>query len=142
VANFRHSLLLCVEYKQVTRDKGVMDKETSSNSKSRLPRREFLANLLFCGGALSVAALQSEFGILAQTDPKDEGWELPEDDKKKPDADDWDLPDDLLNSPEPPPQKPPEKPPVIMGRKRPPALRGEVKQPPPLLGDVAPPKQE
>jgi hypothetical protein len=115
-----------------------MDKDNPNNPKSRLPRREFLANLLFAGGILSVTALQSEYGVVASAGPKDEGWELPEDKRKDPPADGWELPDDLLDSPKPPSPKPPV-PPEIMGRRRPPELKGEVKPPPPRQGSVVAP---
>lgn len=104
----------------------------------RVPRREFLANLLFCGTALSVAGLQSNYDLVARRDPKEEGWEMPEDRKKKAPKDDgWELPEDLLNST---PSRPPKPVPQPQGGKKPPQVRGIVK--PPDLGDVSLPKKE
>lgn len=106
----------------------------SNAPKNKVPRREFLANLLFCGAALSVAGLQSEYDLVARRNPEDEGWELPKDEPKKPPKEDWKLPDDLMDSPEPPPRKPPRPP--VRGRVRPPQILGKVKPPPP--GGVRP----
>ena len=50
-----------------------------NDKKAKLPRREFLANLLFAGGVLSVCGLQDSYDIVARRDPKKDGWELPDD---------------------------------------------------------------
>lgn len=110
--------------------------------KSRLPRREFLANLLFAGGALTVCGLQTEYGLVAKRDPRQEGWELPDDLKEsQPDTEPegWDLPDDLLDPPpviRNPPPRPPQPP--IEGRVQPPPPAGGMQ----IRGKVAPPKND
>lgn len=113
------------------------------SSSKKLPRREFLANLLFAGTALSVAGLQTEYDLVARKDPKEEGWKLPEDWKKSEQTDGWELPDDLLensNQPEPPPHpRPKPPPPQPPGGIRPPQIRGKYL--PPADGDVEAPKR-
>jgi len=102
----------------------------------RIQRREFLANLFFCGGVLTVSALQSEYGLLARRDPEEDGWELPKDEPPSEQETDWELPDDLLQTTPPPPEPRPD------GGIRPPIIRGRVAPPKPNYpGDVAPPKQ-
>jgi hypothetical protein len=111
--------------------------------KSKLPRREFLANLLFAGGALTVCGLQSEYGLLAKRDPKQDGWELPDDLKESQpdiDPDGWELPEDLLDPPPVIRNPPPHPPPVIEGRVRPPNPPGGVQ--PQIRGKVAPPSND
>jgi hypothetical protein len=111
----------------------------------KLPRREFLANLLFAGGALTVTALQKEYGLVArreadnkpadQKDPRD-GWELP-DEGTPSERDDWELPDDLLE-----PSAAPRPEPRPKGGMRPPSVRGKVEPPsPPYPGSPAPPRR-
>lgn len=96
----------------------------SSIWKRSLKRRQFLANLLFAGGAVSVAGIQASFAEGQR--PVEEG---------------WDLPDDLLeptDPPKPPPQpqpRPPRPDPQPDGGMRVPQPRGEV-QPPKLQGSV------
>jgi hypothetical protein len=117
--------------------------EGEAKAEKRLPRRQFLANILFTGGALTVVALQSEYGLADPSKPKDKGRELP---KGKPQAKDgWDLPDDLMDSPNPPPNpSPTPPPPPPQGAMRPPQTRGRVKPPdppppPPTAGVPLPP---
>ncbi len=107
-----------------------MSRESSSSRirNSKLPRREFLANLLFTGGLLSVASLQSEYGLLAKRDPKDEGWTLPEDWKESQQEEGWVLPEDLMDPPPQPPVEPPRPLPQPDGGVRPP-VRGRVQPP-------------
>lgn len=116
-----------------------MSQEKKSNRK--LPRREFLANLLFGGAALSVSGLQANYDLVARREPekdsKDDGWDLPDlNDEKKPQKDGWELPEDLLDSPDPPPTRPPRPIPQPKGAMRPPTIRGKVA--PPYPGDVEP----
>ena len=101
----------------------------------RMQRRQFLANLLFAGGALTLAGLQSAEAAEAPTD----GWTLPDLSQNDPKP-----------SPTPPPQQPPKPPPqpptagvpVPAGGVRPapppPQPKGAVA--PPREGDPAPPK--
>ena len=134
-----------------------MENESSHSNppQRKLPRREFLANLLFAGGAISVTSFQAEYGGIA-LDPKDDGWELP-DDKGSSKKDDWELPDDLLDSPEPkpnpkcPPPQPhpaggrrPPRPPQPPGGIRPPHIRGKVRspEPPQTAGVPIPPPEK
>lgn len=110
---------------------------------SKLPRREFLANLLFAGGVLSVGGLQSEYGLLAKRDPKKEtdGWELPDDLKEsrpKTEPDGWELPEDLMDPPPVIRQPPPRPQPPVRGRVCPPRPPGSLQVPPPD-GGVKPP---
>lgn len=91
----------------------------------RLKRRQFLANLLFAGGALTLGGLQS---AQAQEDPT-EGWSLP--DLQDPPKDDKPPGNPPPPQPPPPPtagvplpQPPGERPPNIMG------LRAIPKEPP------------
>lgn len=73
-----------------------------NEKKSKLPRREFLANLLFAGGVLSVCGLQNSYDMVARRDPEKDGWELPDDltQSRPNDADDgWELPEDFMDSP-------------------------------------------
>ena len=107
-----------------------------------MPRREFLANLLFAGTAISVVGLQSEYDLVARKDPKDEGWKLPEDWKDSDETEGWELPDDLMQNPNPPKPEPhPHPRPEPAGGVRPPHIRGKVKPPPPpLKGDVSAPR--
>lgn len=100
-----------------------MDKEPDLRA-PRLRRRQFLANLLFAGGALTLGSLQS---AQAMEEPKD-GWTLP---------DLADKPEDKTPTPTPPrppqpptagvplPKPPGEKPPQIMG------MRAIPQDPPP-----------
>lgn len=108
----------------------------------KLPRREFLANLLFAGGMLSVTALKNEYGLVAHRSPKDDGWELPDDDEKNPTTtpDGWELPEDLLEPTRPP--KPPKPEPPPNGGIRPPQIRGRMRPPQPLPGSVQAPKPD
>ena len=92
-----------------------------------MQRRQFLANILFCGGALSVASLTEN--ILAQPDPK-EGWELPQDKRKKAQGEDWELPADWKDGG----QKPQPQP-----SSTPPPLEGDVEVP--LAGVPRPPRR-
>lgn len=87
--------------------------------KKSLKRRQFLANLLFAGGLLSVGGLQE--ASAQKKDPKDEGWVLPK---------------DLMDSPDPKPTETPHPP--LPGKPIPPQPPGADK-PPQLEGDVAPP---
>ena len=111
---------------------------------SKLPRREFLANLLFCGTALSVTGLQSSYDLVARRDPKKDGWELPQDKKRpQPEDDGWELPEDLLETNDPP--KPPPRPPQPRGSVRQPDGGVRLPEPPGKVmptrpGDVAPPR--
>lgn len=111
-------------------------------SEIRWQRRQFLANLLFAGGVVSLAGLQS---AQAQTNPTD-GWTLPD-----------------LNTPSPrqtpkPPPKPPKPPrpplpgkpippqPPTAGVPLPPNPRGRVVLPgdvvcPPPPGSTTPPQK-
>jgi hypothetical protein len=93
----------------------------------RLKRRQFLANLLFAGGALSLAGLQ---GAQAAEHPSD-GWTLP--DLNKPDP---------KPSPTPPPPQPPIRglriPPKPLQPPQPPTAGVPVPVPPPQPGDVPP----
>ena len=117
-----------------------------NDKKAKLPRREFLANLLFAGGVLSVCGLQESYDMVARRDPKKAGWELPDDltESRPDDADDgWELPEDLMDSPPPviknPPRPVPPEPPIRGsvrppqpdGGMRPPQVPGKVKCPPP-----------
>lgn len=116
-----------------------------NEKRSKLPRREFLANLLFAGGVLSVCGLQNSYDMVARRDPEKDGWELPDDltQSRPDDADDgWELPEDFMDSPptviknpRPVPPEPPIKgsvrPPQPDGGVRPPQVRGKVKCPPP-----------
>lgn len=81
----------------------------------KLRRREFIANLLFAGGALSLVTLQ---GKIAANDPEDEGWQLPPD---------WNNPQPQ-KTPRPRPTRTPE--PIVRGRVAPP-LAGKPVAPPP-----------
>jgi hypothetical protein len=113
----------------------------SQQGKKKLPRREFLANLLFAGGMLSVAGLQSEYDLVAKRDPKDDGWKLPEDWKENQEKEGWVLPDDLMDSPPNPPKpqpRPPKPVPQPDGGVRPP-IRGKVR--PPAPGDYSVPRK-
>ena len=95
---------------------------SNSNFPKKLQRRKFLANLLFAGGALSVAALQGE--LLAQPNPEDEGWELPKD---------WNKPDlkpKPKQTPTPRPTKTP--PPPLLGDVSLPNIEGRMRQPRPI----------
>ena len=103
----------------------------------RLKRRQFLANLLFAGGALSLAGLQ---GAQAAEHPAD-GWTMPD-----------------LNKPDPKPSPTPPPQPPILGRRVPPKPPEVPPQPPtagvpipvpppqprdpglPCRGNVVPPK--
>jgi hypothetical protein len=76
----------------------------------RMQRRQFLANLLFAGGALTLAGLRSAQAAEHPTD----GWTLP----------DLNAPD-----PKPSPSPTPEPPPIL----------GEPSPPPPLMGKPLPP---
>ena len=117
---------------------------------SKLPRREFLANLLFCGTALSVTGLQSSYDLVARRDPKKDGWELPEDKlKPRPEDDGWELPEDLLETTDPPkpPPRPPRPHPHPQGRVRRPDGGVRLPEPPgkvtpPPSGDVQPRKPQ
>lgn len=113
-----------------------------NEKKAKLPRREFLANLLFAGGVLSVCGLRDSYDKVARREPKKDGWELPDDltESRSDDADDgWELPEDLMDSPPPviknPPRPVPPEPPIRGGVRppqpdggvRPPQVRGKVK---------------
>ena len=107
-----------------------------------LPRREFLANILFAGGALTLSSFQGELLAFTPADPK-EGWELPEDGESKQNDDGWSLPEDLLDSPkEPNPRCRPPRPrpcplpyPNPAGGPRPPHILGRVTYPRPSPHD-------
>lgn len=105
-----------------------------SNSE-RLKRRDFLANILFAGGALTLASLER-----ALAEPVPEGWDLPENWKNNPDPD-WELPPDWKD---PKPDRPQPRPmphprPRPRPRPTPPNPRGGVR-PPHLKGVVKPPR--
>ena len=96
-------------------------------------RREFLANILFAGGLLSVTGFQSQYHQVARKDPDKQDWQLPDDWKDNREKDGWELPEDLFDSPTPPPNPPsPPQPP-------PPPPKGRV-HPPHIRGKVAPPR--
>lgn len=105
-------------------------------------RREFLANLLFAGGLLTVGGLQAQYPTVARKDPEKEGWQLPKDWKEKNEEDGWEIPDDLMQPTEPPAPQPPPKPPEPMpnGGIRQPDPRGRYLPPKPLPGKVKLPK--
>lgn len=127
---------------------------------SKLKRRQFLANLLFAGGALTVCGLQSQAALaaepkeksckepdqIAQRDPKDDGWELPDDlyGKPKGNKDGWELPPDYKNpnpkpQPQPRPQPRPQPYPQPMGAVPAPQPDGGVR-PPQVRGKVVAPR--
>lgn len=87
----------------------------------KLPRREFLANLLFAGGFLTVTALDERYPLLCRKDPPESGWEMPDNRKRdRPEQDDgWVLPEDLLTNPDPPPSNPSPPPQPAGGMKLP-----------------------
>ena len=96
----------------------------------RLRRRQFLANLLFAGGMVTLAGLQQ---AQAQQDPTD-GWTLP--DLNTPPT--GPAPPPRRGDPAPPaPPSPPPRP-VPPGKMIPPNPRGRVVTPPD--GDFGPPK--
>lgn len=94
------------------------------DSKDRLKRREFIANILFAGGALSLASLD---GVVAG--PIEDGWELP---------DDWKNSAPPPKRPKPRPKPPKPRPPVD-GGVRPPRPPGGIRPPQPR-GIVRPPR--
>ena len=102
-----------------------------------LKRRQFLANLLFAGGALSVVGLNAS--VAEPKHPETEGWTLPKDLTENI-GDGWVLPKDLKDP------VPPKKPPKPIPQPEPP-LMGSVVQPrpvrPPVIrGKVAPPRKD
>ena len=104
--------------------------DKSNINESRRTRRQFLANLLFAGGALTLSGQQ---GAQAAEHPTD-GWKLPDLGQSDPRP---------SPTPPPPPQPlPPGKPapPVVMGRFVTP--RGDVTPtcPPPKPGEVKAPR--
>ena len=106
--------------------------ESEGRKKSTMRRREFLANLLFASGALSVTGFQLQ-AETARKDPKDEGWQLPSDWKDNQEKDGWELPEDLFEGSDPPPNppRPPKPPPPRPGDVSPPHIRGKVAPPRP-----------
>ncbi len=111
--------------------KDVMDNQPSE---IRLPRRQFIANLLFAGSVVTLAGLQS---AEAQQNPTD-GWTLP--DLNKPSSGPTPKPTPRPKPPKPPRPLPPGKPrfpaPPTAGLPVPPSPRGRVVLP----GDVSPPQ--
>lgn len=99
----------------------------------KLRRREFLANLLFAGGALTVTSLQSQLGELAFEQKIEEGWELPEE-----------IEDRLKRNPplNPRPRPRPTKTPRPRPQPRPPRPQPKGSRTPPMPGGmrVPPPK--
>lgn len=101
----------------------------------RMRRRQFLANLLFAGGALTFAGLQA---AQAEEHPTD-GWTLPDLSQTDPKPSPTPAPTPR-GEPTPPPQpqgSPPPNPP-LPGKPAPPPPRGKVVLPPD--GDYCPPK--
>ena len=93
---------------------------TERSEEIRLPRRQFLANLLFAGGMVTLSGLQS---AQAQQNPTD-GWTLPDLNSPNPEP-----------TPRPKPKPKPKKPephPPLPGRPKPPP-------PPPTAGVPLPP---
>ena len=114
-----------------------MSQEKKHPRPAKKSRREFLANLLFTGVALTASSFQEKLEYLAATDPK-EGWELPDDLESNESADGWSLPEGLLDSPSPAPRpkcprpRPRPRPyPMPPGGVRPPHARGKFVVPPP-----------
>lgn len=91
-----------------------------NTKETRMQRRQFLANLLFAGGALTLAGLQ---GAQAAEHPTD-GWTLPELGQTDP-----------RPTPTPPPQPQPQPQPLPAGKPAPPVVMGRFVTP---RGDVAP----
>lgn len=98
----------------------------------QLKRRDFLANILFAGGVLTLAGLEK-----ALAEPVPDGWELPKDWKDS--NSDWELPKDWKN-PQPKPEQPQPRPrprphphprPQPPGGVRPPHMKGVVRPPRP-----------
>lgn len=125
-----------------THDQNDVMKERSEEI--RFPRRQFLANLLFAGGMVTLSSLQA---AQAQQSPTD-GWTLP--DLNTPSPQPTPRPKPKTPKPTPPlPGKPrPPIPPPTAGVPLPPSnprgrvvLPGEV-QPPPPKQDCPPPKRQ
>lgn len=115
----------------------MKDETTPTTNGYRLKRRQFLANLLFAGGALSLSGLQAAH---AQQNPTD-GWTLPDLSQSDPKPTPTPPPTRGEPIPQPPPPPPPgtsTPPPPTPDRPAPPPPRGKVVLPP--KGDYSPPK--